>query len=67
MQIWNVGELLQRAWQADTAAGASQAASQTGFAQMPGSSVPSCSETTDPISTSFALPSPFFRERKKFA
>src|ERR1051325_4187099 len=67
MQIANVGDPLQRDWQADIAAEPSQAVSQAGFAQMPGSEVPSVKETTAPISTSFDDPSLFFNDRRKFA
>ena len=64
MQIWTVGESLQRPSQAETPAGASHAASQAGLAHTPGSCVPSCSETRAPTSTSLGVPSESCRLRK---
>jgi hypothetical protein len=62
-----VGAPWQRALQASIWACESHWLSQAGFWQMPASLVPSARETTAPISTSFGLPSAFFRPRRKLA
>src|SRR5262249_38187866 len=67
MQIWKVGAWAHRFWQMSVAGGASQAASHTGFAQRPGSCVPSASETPEPISISFPDPSEFCSDLRKLA